>query len=191
MGKESCPRDWFPGSEEVSTGTTLVAVEFADGVVIGADSRTSMGTWVANRVTDKLTPVTDSVFCCRSGSDCCWVRRSAQTGAGVVCANWRHVRASADDYWWLWILLPLWHDGPHIQGQYAPERVRGFGSAGCYPGNQERRQLWRMLQDGNYHQGWRGEEAVVEQRAAHQVLSWDSRPSFWRTLLWPKPPTLM
>ena len=23
------------------------------------------GTWVANRVTDKLTPVTDSIFCCR------------------------------------------------------------------------------------------------------------------------------
>merc|ERR1712241_412747 len=35
---------------------------------IGADSRTSMGTWVANRVTDKLTPVTDTIFCCRSGS---------------------------------------------------------------------------------------------------------------------------
>jgi len=52
----------------VSTGTTLVAVEFKDGVVIGADTRTSMGTWVANRVTDKLTPVTDTIFCCRSGS---------------------------------------------------------------------------------------------------------------------------
>merc|ERR1712112_132002 len=60
------PRDWLPMNEEVSTGTTLVAVEFKGGVVIGADSRTSMGTWVANRVTDKLTPVTDSIFCCRS-----------------------------------------------------------------------------------------------------------------------------
>merc|ERR1711978_172845 len=68
MCKESFPNDWFPGCEEVSTGTTLVAVEFDGGVVIGADSRTSMGTWVANRVTDKLTPVTDSIFCCRSGS---------------------------------------------------------------------------------------------------------------------------
>jgi len=66
--KESIPRDWLPMNEEVSTGTTLVAVEFKGGVVIGADSRTSMGTWVANRVTDKLTPVTDSIFCCRSGS---------------------------------------------------------------------------------------------------------------------------
>ena len=53
---------------KVSTGTTLCAVEFDGGVVIGADSRTSMGTWVANRVTDKLTPVTDNIFCCRSGS---------------------------------------------------------------------------------------------------------------------------
>ena len=44
-----------------------MALEFDGGVVIGADSRTSMGTWVANRVTDKLTPVTDSIFCCRSG----------------------------------------------------------------------------------------------------------------------------
>merc|ERR1712004_91182 len=66
--KEAIPQDWFPRGEEVSTGTTLVAVEFNGGVVIGADSRTSMGTWVANRVTDKLTPVTDSIFCCRSGS---------------------------------------------------------------------------------------------------------------------------
>jgi len=68
MCKDTFPSDWFPGCEEVSTGTTLCAVEFDGGVVIGADSRTSMGTWVANRVTDKLTPVTDNIFCCRSGS---------------------------------------------------------------------------------------------------------------------------
>ena len=85
MCKDTFPSDWFPGCEEVfiqtllsgkyenvpvivvqvSTGTTLCAVEFDGGVVIGADSRTSMGTWVANRVTDKLTPVTDNIFCCR------------------------------------------------------------------------------------------------------------------------------
>jgi len=66
--KPTIPQDWFPRGEELSTGTTLVAVEFDGGVVIGADSKTSMGTWVANRVTDKLTPVTDSIFVCRSGS---------------------------------------------------------------------------------------------------------------------------
>ena len=45
MCKESFPNDWFPGCEEVSTGTTLVALEFDGGVVIGADSRTSMVTF--------------------------------------------------------------------------------------------------------------------------------------------------
>jgi 20S proteasome alpha/beta subunit len=53
--KEGIDASWFPRGEEVSTGTTLVACEFDGGVVIGADSKTSMGTWVANRVTDKLT----------------------------------------------------------------------------------------------------------------------------------------
>ena len=66
FSKEAIPQDWFPRGEEVtcqigsyllalpkclshdwvksqvSTGTTLVAVEFEGGVVIGADSRTSM-----------------------------------------------------------------------------------------------------------------------------------------------------
>ena len=45
-----------------------MAVEFDGGVVIGADSRTATGAYVANRVTDKLTPVTSKIFCCRSGS---------------------------------------------------------------------------------------------------------------------------
>lgn len=55
-------------SKEVSTGTTIMAVEFKDGVVIGADSRTTTGAYIANRVTDKLTKVTDKIYCCRSGS---------------------------------------------------------------------------------------------------------------------------
>ena len=38
------------------------------GVIIGADSRTSTGSYVANRASDKLTPVHDSIYCCRSGS---------------------------------------------------------------------------------------------------------------------------
>ncbi|EGD81400.1 proteasome subunit beta type-6 [Salpingoeca rosetta] len=58
--------DWV--SAEHKTGTTIMAVEFADGVVIGADSRTTTGAYVANRVTDKLTKLTDYIYCCRSGS---------------------------------------------------------------------------------------------------------------------------
>merc|ERR1712071_42877 len=58
--------DWT--SREVSTGTTIMAVEFDGGVVMGADSRTTTGAYIANRVTDKLTPIYDRIFCCRSGS---------------------------------------------------------------------------------------------------------------------------
>ncbi|TPX31900.1 hypothetical protein SeMB42_g07680 [Synchytrium endobioticum] len=53
---------------EVNLGTTIMAVQFADGVIVGADSRTTTGSYIANRVTDKLTAVHDSIFCCRSGS---------------------------------------------------------------------------------------------------------------------------
>jgi len=60
MGPEWCG--------EVMTGTTIMAVEYAGGVVFGADSRTSSGSYVTNRVTDKLTHITDNIFCCRSGS---------------------------------------------------------------------------------------------------------------------------
>lgn len=45
-----------------------MAVEFDGGVIIGADSRTSSGTYVANRVSDKLTEISERIYCCRSGS---------------------------------------------------------------------------------------------------------------------------
>ena len=41
--------------------TTIMAVTFDGGVVLGADSRTSTGNYIANRVTDKLTQLTDNV----------------------------------------------------------------------------------------------------------------------------------
>ncbi|UQC86019.1 proteasome component PRE3 [Colletotrichum lupini] len=76
---------------EVNLGTSIMAVTFKDGVIlgtsdlpihvfpnayaptaatvdIGADSRTTTGAYIANRVTDKLTQVHDTIWCCRSGS---------------------------------------------------------------------------------------------------------------------------
>ena len=53
---------------EVSTGTTILALPFEGGVVVCADSRTSTGTYVANRVTDKLVQLSPYIYCCRSGS---------------------------------------------------------------------------------------------------------------------------
>ncbi|XP_065060651.1 proteasome subunit beta type-6-like [Rhopilema esculentum] len=58
--------DWY--NAEHKTGTTIMAVEYDGGVVFGADSRTTTGAYIVNRVTDKLTPVTENIFCCRSGS---------------------------------------------------------------------------------------------------------------------------
>jgi 20S proteasome subunit beta 1 len=45
-----------------------MAVQFEGGVILGADSRTTTGAYIANRVTDKLTPVHELIYCCRSGS---------------------------------------------------------------------------------------------------------------------------
>lgn len=58
--------DWM--SNEHSMGTSIMAVAFDGGVVMGADSRTTTGSYIANRVSDKITPVTPRVYCCRSGS---------------------------------------------------------------------------------------------------------------------------
>ncbi|KAG5860310.1 proteasome beta type-6 subunit [Encephalitozoon hellem] len=55
-------------NEREMTGTTIIAIKYDDGVLIGADSRTSMGTYIPSRVTDKLTQITGKIFVCRSGS---------------------------------------------------------------------------------------------------------------------------
>jgi 20S proteasome subunit beta 1 len=58
----------FDPYQDVSMGTSIFACKYKDGVVLCADSRTSMGTYVANRTSNKLTQISDRIFCCRSGS---------------------------------------------------------------------------------------------------------------------------
>ena len=65
-GKSAETRNLRPG--EVSSGTTIVAIPFSGGVVLGADSRVSTGTYVANRTSDKIAQLHDRIWCCRSGS---------------------------------------------------------------------------------------------------------------------------
>ncbi|KAI5089969.1 proteasome beta 11 subunit [Silurus meridionalis] len=49
--------------------TTLVAVKFNGGVVIGSDSRASVGgSYVSSKVINKLIQVHDRIFCCMAGS---------------------------------------------------------------------------------------------------------------------------
>jgi 20S proteasome subunit beta 1 len=55
-------------AKEVSTGTTIMACEFQNGVILAADSRTSTGDFVANRTSRKISRLTDTIFVLRSGS---------------------------------------------------------------------------------------------------------------------------
>ncbi|GLE02342.1 hypothetical protein PINS_up018266 [Pythium insidiosum] len=66
--KECVDEGSFLKPGEIDAGTSIIAVRFDGGVVLGADSRTSTGTYIANRVSDKLTPLHDRIYCCRSGS---------------------------------------------------------------------------------------------------------------------------
>ncbi|KRY36853.1 Protein RFT1 -like protein [Trichinella spiralis] len=54
--------------EKISDGTTLVACEFEHGVIIAADTRTSSGSLVVSRVSNKISPVSEYICCMRSGS---------------------------------------------------------------------------------------------------------------------------
>jgi 20S proteasome subunit beta 1 len=65
-GKSAETRHLKPN--ELSSGTTIIAIPFDGGVVLGADSRVSTGTYVANRTSDKIAQLHDRIWCCRSGS---------------------------------------------------------------------------------------------------------------------------
>mmetsp|Transcript_95371 Transcript_95371/g.266403 ORF Transcript_95371/g.266403 Transcript_95371/m.266403 type:complete len:242 (-) Transcript_95371:153-878(-) len=69
--EEGCPYredDVMAPEKGVSTGTTIMAVEFDGGVVLGADTRTSTGQYVANRASRKITKMDERIFVCRCGS---------------------------------------------------------------------------------------------------------------------------
>ncbi|XP_068188485.1 proteasome 20S subunit beta 12 [Antennarius striatus] len=53
----------------VSTGTTILAATFDGGVVIGSDSRASVGgEYVSSKTINKVIQVHDRIFCCMAGS---------------------------------------------------------------------------------------------------------------------------
>lgn len=62
------PGTSYEGSAPPHTGTTIVACTYNGGVVLGADSRVSTGTYISNRASDKITCLTDNVWLLRSGS---------------------------------------------------------------------------------------------------------------------------
>jgi 20S proteasome alpha/beta subunit len=64
----------YPGMkvDEVSTGTTIMAIPIHGGVILGADTRVTTGIYIVNRVSDKIAQISEHIFICRSGSaaDC-------------------------------------------------------------------------------------------------------------------------
>ncbi|KAM7542278.1 hypothetical protein Aperf_G00000000874 [Anoplocephala perfoliata] len=50
------------------TGTTLAAVTFADGVVLGADTRATEGSIVADKSCEKIHYIADNIYCCGAGT---------------------------------------------------------------------------------------------------------------------------
>ncbi len=53
---------WLGRAPHGAPQTTIMAASFPGGVVLGADSRTSTGSYVANRVTNKLTQLAEKVL---------------------------------------------------------------------------------------------------------------------------------
>eukprot|EP00238_Polyblepharides_amylifera_P014253 CAMPEP_0196583960 /NCGR_PEP_ID=MMETSP1081-20130531/45329_1 /TAXON_ID=36882 /ORGANISM="Pyramimonas amylifera, Strain CCMP720" /LENGTH=227 /DNA_ID=CAMNT_0041905007 /DNA_START=77 /DNA_END=760 /DNA_ORIENTATION=- len=58
----------FDVNAEQLSGTTVMAAVYDGGVVIGADSRTTSGNYIGNRATDKVTPLAENIYICRSGA---------------------------------------------------------------------------------------------------------------------------
>ncbi|RHZ52100.1 hypothetical protein Glove_465g65 [Diversispora epigaea] len=53
---------------ELDLGTTIIAAEFKDGVVMGADTRATMGSYISTRNANKITQLHEKIHLCRSGS---------------------------------------------------------------------------------------------------------------------------
>ena len=53
---------------EKNLGTTIISVVYSGGVMLAADARTSSGQYVANRVADKIWPITSNIFALKCGS---------------------------------------------------------------------------------------------------------------------------
>ena len=83
---------------EVNLGTTLVALKFDDGVVVGADSRTSVSGYVSNKFARKINVIVNdkdiSCAVCRSGSaaDTQWLCHEASKT--IEERKWRYNQVS-------------------------------------------------------------------------------------------------
>ncbi|EJT98113.1 20S proteasome subunit [Dacryopinax primogenitus] len=58
----------LPLPKATSTGTTIVGCVYADGIVLGADTRATEGPIVADKNCEKIHYITDNIRCCGAGT---------------------------------------------------------------------------------------------------------------------------
>lgn len=69
-----CKRNELLGKKGVAgpgftkTGTTIAGVVFKDGVVLGADTRSTAGTTVADKNCEKIHYIAPNIYCCGAGT---------------------------------------------------------------------------------------------------------------------------
>ena len=67
-----CCQKGYQAPKVTKTGTTICAVVFKDGVVLGADTRSTGGDIVANKNCEKLHYMAPNIYCAGAGTaaDC-------------------------------------------------------------------------------------------------------------------------
>jgi len=71
------------------TGTTIVGVTYKDGVVLGADTRATSGTTVADPNCDKIHYLAPNIYCCGAGTaaDCEFVTQMVSSELELARLN--------------------------------------------------------------------------------------------------------
>ncbi|KAI2803765.1 Proteasome subunit beta type-7 [Blomia tropicalis] len=71
---ESLYKNGYPVPGAIKTGTTLACIVFKDGVILGADTRSSSGSLIADKNCKKIHYIAKNIYCCGAGT-------AADTGA--------------------------------------------------------------------------------------------------------------
>ncbi|XP_034943350.1 proteasome subunit beta type-7 [Chelonus insularis] len=58
----------FPAPKAQKTGTTIAGIVYKDGVILGADTRATSGTIVADKNCSKIHFLSQNIFCCGAGT---------------------------------------------------------------------------------------------------------------------------
>lgn len=71
----------YPAPAAKKTGTTIVGIVFADGVILGADTRATNGSTVAEKQCMKIHYLAPNMYCCGAGTaaDCDFTTRTVSS----------------------------------------------------------------------------------------------------------------